>query len=46
VTDTIIYSRPLMIGQPDGSARFAGVWNLYIPVRSVIRKLDAARVLP
>jgi hypothetical protein len=45
VADTILYSRPLMIGQPDGSARFAGVWNLYIPVRSVIRKLDAARDL-
>jgi hypothetical protein len=46
VTDTIIYSRPLMIEQPDGSSLFAGVWNLFIPVRSVIKKLDSARDLP
>ena len=38
--DTLLYSRPIMTSQPDGSVIVEGVWNIYLAKREVVRNLS------
>ena len=38
--DTLLYSRPVVTSQPDGSVNVEGVWNIYVAKRDVVRSLS------
>ncbi len=43
--DTVLYTRPVLTVNTDGSSDFAGTWNFYIPVKSVIQSLDSTKII-
>ena len=38
--DTLLYSRPMVTTQPDGSVNVDGVWNIYLAKRDIVRSLS------
>jgi uncharacterized membrane protein len=38
--DTLLYSRPIVTTQPDGSVNVEGVWNVYVAKRDIVRGLS------
>jgi uncharacterized membrane protein len=38
--DTLLYSRPVVTSQPDGSVNVDGVWNIYVAKRDIVRSLS------
>ncbi|HTF16655.1 MAG TPA: hypothetical protein VK658_01210 [Chryseolinea sp.] len=38
--DTLLYSRPIVTSQPDGSVNVDGVWNIYLAKRDIVRSLS------
>lgn len=38
--DTLLYSRPVVTSQPDGSVNVEGVWNIYMAKREIVRNLS------
>jgi uncharacterized membrane protein len=38
--DTLLYSRPVVTSQPDGSVNVEGVWNIYVAKRDIVRGLS------
>jgi hypothetical protein len=37
--DSLLYSRPIVTTQPDGSVNVEGVWNIYLAKRDVVKSL-------
>ncbi len=38
--DSLLYSRPIVANQPDGSVNILGVWNIYLAKKEVVKALS------
>ena len=38
--DSLLYSRPVVANQPDGSVNILGVWNIYLAKKEVVKALS------
>ena len=39
-TDSVLYTKPVIVRQPDGSGRLKGVWNLWLSRKQLILAMD------
>lgn len=41
--DTLLYSRPAITVLPDGSEQLDGIWNIYIPKKSIVLEITKTK---
>ena len=41
--DTLLYSKPAVTILPDGSEQLDGIWNIYIPKKSIVLEISKTK---